>query len=194
MGLMINTVILNLSLDSTCSHPACIQILRTASNGTDRRRQPKAVLKNVHHNHSYPLQPGQMSREEKEAITKREKEEKAIRCRDEKRAKEMKIPFNLDDIIDMPVDQFSEMLSEYKLTESQLQLIRDIRRRGKNKQAAQNCRKRKLDVIQTLEEEVEGLRNERDQLEQKRHQMKRETSQLKEKIQPAAHGDLSVAS
>ena len=45
-------------------------------------------------------------------------------------------------------------LQRHKLTEPQLQLIRDIRRRGKNKVAAQNCRKRKIDTIVTLEDEV----------------------------------------
>ncbi len=42
----------------------------------------------------------------------------------------------------------------HKLTEPQKQLIRDIRRRGKNKVAAQNCRKRKIDTISSLQDEV----------------------------------------
>ena len=39
----------------------------------------------------------------------------------------------VDDIINLPMDEFNERLSKYDLTEAQLSLIRDIRRRGKNK-------------------------------------------------------------
>ena len=63
----------------------------------------------------------------------------------------------MDEIIDSSVELFTELLSRYNLNDAQLQLVRDIRRRGKNKLAAQNCRKRKMEVIQTVEEQV-GLR------------------------------------
>lgn len=53
--------------------------------------------------------------------------------RDEKKARSMNIPITTDDIINLPMDEFNERLSKYDLSESQLSLIRDIRRRGKNK-------------------------------------------------------------
>ena len=53
--------------------------------------------------------------------------------RDEKRARSMSLPMTTDDIINLPMDEFNERLSKYDLSESQLSLIRDIRRRGKNK-------------------------------------------------------------
>ena len=53
--------------------------------------------------------------------------------RDEKRARAMNIPMNVSDIINLPMDEFNERLSKYDLSEAQLSLIRDIRRRGKNK-------------------------------------------------------------
>ena len=53
--------------------------------------------------------------------------------RDEKRAREMKIPISIEDIVNLPMDEFNERLSKYDLSEPQLSLIRDIRRRGKNK-------------------------------------------------------------
>ena len=77
--------------------------------------------------------------------------------RDERRALAMKIPFPTDKIVNLPVDDFNELLARYPLTESQLALVRDIRRRGKNKVAAQNCRKRKLETIVQLERELERL-------------------------------------
>jgi nuclear factor erythroid 2-related factor 1/3 len=60
----------------------------------------------------------------------------------------------MDEIIDTSVEEFTELLTRYRLTDAQQQLVRDIRRRGKNKMAAQNCRKRKMEVIQTIEDEV----------------------------------------
>ncbi|KAF7473303.1 transcription factor NF-E2 45 kDa subunit [Marmota monax] len=84
--------------------------------------------------------------------------------RDERRALAMKIPFPTEKIVNLPVDDFNELLARYPLTESQLALVRDIRRRGKNKVAAQNCRKRKLETIVQLERELERLGNERERL------------------------------
>ena len=53
--------------------------------------------------------------------------------RDERRAKMLGIPIEMHDIINLPMDEFNERLSKHDLTEAQLSLIRDIRRRGKNK-------------------------------------------------------------
>jgi len=139
----------------------------------------KAEPRHVAHNHSYPLAPGQQPRERK--LTVEEKRASAQMSRDEKKARAMKIPFGLDDIIHSPVDEFNDMLTKYKLSDSQLQLIRDIRRRGKNKVAAQNCRKRKMEVISSLEEEVNEIRQERDRLLRERARLNKGHSEVKDK-------------
>ncbi|KAF6727108.1 Nuclear factor erythroid 2-related factor 2 [Oryzias melastigma] len=84
--------------------------------------------------------------------------------RDEQRAKALKIPFTVNMIINLPVDDFNEMMSKHELNEAQLALVRDIRRRGKNKVAAQNCRKRKMENIVGLEHELDSLKEEKDRL------------------------------
>jgi len=73
--------------------------------------------------------------------------------RDERMVKNMKIPFSVDFIINSSTEQFNEF--NINLSEEQRNLCRDIRRRGKNKIAAQNCRKRKVEQISSLEEELE---------------------------------------
>ncbi|KAF7662733.1 hypothetical protein LDENG_00227150 [Lucifuga dentata] len=88
--------------------------------------------------------------------------------RDERRAIALKIPFPINKIINLPVDDFNELLTQYTLTDTQLALIRDIRRRGKNKVAAQNCRKRKLESIVHLERELSQLQAQRQHLAQER--------------------------
>ena len=53
--------------------------------------------------------------------------------RDERKARELNLPFAVGEIIDLPIDAFNELLTHHTLTEAQLNLCRDIRRRGKNK-------------------------------------------------------------
>ena len=45
----------------------------------------------------------------------------------------MGIPYSLSDLIDSPMEEFNTLLANSKLSEDQLTLCRDIRRRGKNK-------------------------------------------------------------
>ncbi|XP_041857679.1 nuclear factor erythroid 2-related factor 2a [Melanotaenia boesemani] len=84
--------------------------------------------------------------------------------RDEQRARALKIPFTVSMIINLPVDDFNEMMSKHQLNEAQLALVRDIRRRGKNKVAAQNCRKRKMENIIGLETDLDSLKEEKERL------------------------------
>ncbi|XP_019713147.1 nuclear factor erythroid 2-related factor 2a [Hippocampus comes] len=84
--------------------------------------------------------------------------------RDEQRAKALKIPFGVDMIINLPVDDYNEVITKSQLNEAQLALIRDIRRRGKNKVAAQNCRKRKMENIVGLENDLDSLKEEKERL------------------------------
>lgn len=99
--------------------------------------------------------------------------------RDERRALALKIPFPLDKIINLPVDDFNELLTQYTLTDTQLALVRDIRRRGKNKVAAQNCRKRKLESIIHLERELNQLQAQREHLAKERLEFKRSLAFIK---------------
>ncbi|XP_077074356.1 transcription factor NF-E2 45 kDa subunit [Siphateles boraxobius] len=88
--------------------------------------------------------------------------------RDERRALTLKIPFPLEKIVNLPVDDFNELLTQFTLSDNQMALVRDIRRRGKNKVAAQNCRKRKLENIVHLEHELGQLRAQREHLTRER--------------------------
>lgn len=110
-------------------------------------------------------------------ITSRTQE--LVCSRDERRAVAMQIPFPIERIINLPVEDFNELLSRYSLTESQLALVRDIRRRGKNKVAAQNCRKRKMENIVILEREIEQLRTEREGLHREREEVERVMEEVK---------------
>uniref|UniRef100_A0A1A8FG75 Endoplasmic reticulum membrane sensor NFE2L1 n=1 Tax=Nothobranchius korthausae TaxID=1143690 RepID=A0A1A8FG75_9TELE len=103
--------------------------------------------------------------------------------RDERRARAMKIPFSNEKIINLPVEEFNELLTKHHLSEAQLALIRDIRRRGKNKMAAQNCRKRKLETIINLEQGVHDLRRDKARLLKEKMEFIRSIRQMKQKMQ-----------
>ncbi|NXT54014.1 NFE2 factor, partial [Pluvianellus socialis] len=58
-------------------------------------------------------------------------------------------------------------------------LARDIRRRGKNKVAAQKCRRRKLEAVAGLREELGRLGKERERLLRARGQAERALGALR---------------
>lgn len=80
------------------------------------------------------------------------------------------------------MDEFNERLSKYDLSENQLSLIRDIRRRGKNKVAAQNCRKRKLDQIISLADEVKDMKMRKERFLRERELALSERRRVRDKF------------
>ncbi|XP_059203697.1 endoplasmic reticulum membrane sensor NFE2L1-like [Centropristis striata] len=102
--------------------------------------------------------------------------------RDERRAQAWKIPFSNEMIVNLPVEEFNDLLANYQLSEEQLTLVRDIRRRGKNKIAAQNCRKRKMNVLTELEDDVSGLRRYRSRLLREKQEALRNLQEMKRRL------------
>jgi nuclear factor erythroid 2 len=148
----------------------------------------------VHTNHTYSIPPNHPDnphhlssrpsrgppKEKQQNKAKDYKSEEHL-SRDEKRARSMGLPMSTDEIINLPMDEFNERLSKFDLTETQLNLIRDIRRRGKNKVAAQNCRKRKLDQITQLAEEVQKIRDRKQNLMREQDSLLGRRNALKDK-------------
>lgn len=146
----------------------------------------RSHIDHIQHNHTYHLpveSTGAMQRPISRDKIKGRKSEDEHLTRDEKRARSLSVPISVDDIINLPMDEFNERLSKYDLSESQLSLIRDIRRRGKNKVAAQNCRKRKLDQILSLADEVKEMRDRKIRLLNEHDYLSTEVQRVKDKYQ-----------
>ncbi|XP_064419733.1 nuclear factor erythroid 2-related factor 2a isoform X2 [Latimeria chalumnae] len=112
--------------------------------------------------------------------------------RDEQRAKALNIPFSVEKIINLPVDDFNEMMSKHQFNEAQLALIRDIRRRGKNKVAAQNCRKRKLESIVGLEHELNQLKDDKEKLLKEKREYDKNLRLIKQQLNSLYHDVFSM--
>ncbi|XP_037133716.1 endoplasmic reticulum membrane sensor NFE2L1b isoform X2 [Syngnathus acus] len=151
-------------------------------------------LGGIDHNHTYNLPLGNPFTEHPELPKKQNTKNSKLppptselmdkhSSRDERRARAMKIPFSNEKIVNLPVEEFNELLAKHQLSEAQLALVRDIRRRGKNKMAAQNCRKRKLDTIINLEDGVHQLRRDKARLLKEKMEFLRCIRQMKQKMQ-----------
>ncbi len=86
------------------------------------------------------------------------------------------LPYTREDIIHMDIDEFNNVISA--LDPLQQHIGKDIRRRGKNKIAARNCRKRKVEAIDQLETVVDQTDKERKALLNERAMLLEETADI----------------
>ncbi|GAA6223822.1 transcription regulator protein BACH1-like [Lates japonicus] len=93
------------------------------------------------------------------------------------RARQVQLPFSVDWVVDLSRNDFQQLLKQQDFTREQLEFVHDMRRRSKNRLAAQRCRKRKLDCIYNLQCEINKLKTEREKLITEKSQL----SQLKVK-------------
>ncbi|CAF1294835.1 unnamed protein product [Rotaria sp. Silwood1] len=86
---------------------------------------------------------------------------------DEEALRRYSIPLTVYDITQSTTEEYNRHLSHLNhLNPEQIHIIKDIRRRGKNKIAAQNCRKRKAINVEALLEEVDELKRQKHELEE----------------------------
>jgi hypothetical protein len=88
---------------------------------------------------------------------------------DEETLRRYNIPLTLYDITQSSTEEYNHHLTRLNhLNPEQIHVIKDIRRRGKNKIAAQNCRKRKAHGVESLLDEVDELKRIKHELEERK--------------------------
>lgn len=98
--------------------------------------------------------------------------------RDQILLQENNINLSISHIVESSADEFNEIIKSVRLNTEQLSVVKDIRRRGKNKVAAQICRKRKIDSIDSLKEDVEQMIEMKNLLEQEQDSLESEVRRL----------------
>ena len=88
-------------------------------------------------------------------------------------------PITRDKLVLMPVEEFNHLLEQAQLSEIEVAFMKEWRRRGKNKAAAQIARKRKRDELSELDVEVEELRKQRVELQLKYDRLRSQITTLK---------------
>lgn len=106
---------------------------------------------------------------------------RANQSRDEQALRDAHIELGIEEVVDSSADEFNELIRVNEFTPEQVNLLKDIRRRGKNKVAAQICRKRKLDSIDSLRAKVDELKSVKSELISEYNAIHDEVRQLKSK-------------
>ena len=127
---------------SSFSRQSADRSFNHSGSANSSRDVEAADFRQVLHNHTYPTQPGQQPRQVKKYATGQNGAGTSSGSygdlfkggrRSMMKMAQKKLPFTISEITDCPVERFMEMLHKYMLTDTQLQMIKDIRRRGKNK-------------------------------------------------------------
>ncbi|NXR70765.1 NFE2 factor, partial [Rhadina sibilatrix] len=93
------------------------------------------------------------------------------------------LPLSPEAIVTLPSEQLRAILAGAGTSRAQLALARDIRRRGRNKAAARRCRRRRLEAVAGLREELARLGRERERLLRARGQAERALGTLRGELE-----------
>ena len=151
----------------------------TDISGLDETSETYAAMRGLHHNHTYlngfktdddseTFHPYSYKNKMKKILKNIKNDGENISRQQESRdqilLQENNIDLSLSEIVDTNPDDFNQLLKGINLTTEQLSIVKDIRRRGKNKVAAQICRKRKIDSIDSLKEDIGQLKEVKSKL------------------------------
>ncbi len=83
-------------------------------------------------------------------------------------------------LVEMPFHRFKKYLDDPTISDSKKEHLKCLRRRGKNKVAAKNCREKKITMISGLQQEVNQMRATKSRLDIKTRGLEKELERLKQ--------------
>ena len=143
------------------------------------------------HNHTYLDDPStKKKRSNKNRVSSSGSDDtdknNLVRCKDLADFDNLKIPFSYEDVVSVEPSVFNSMVNDNHLNDEQRTLMRAARRRAKNRNAARQCRQRRVDEVEDLSDEVEALERERNQVNSEMDEVDEriaEQRQINEQIQ-----------
>ncbi len=82
-------------------------------------------------------------------------------------------------VVDIPFHKFKKILDDTSVPESEKDRLKCIRRRGKNKMAAKNCRNKKMTIVCGLQQEIDQMRVAKARLDLKTRSLEQEIAHFK---------------
>ncbi|NWT07471.1 NF2L2 factor, partial [Mionectes macconnelli] len=106
--------------------------------------------------------------------------------RSRRRIPALALPLAPEAIVSLPAEELRAALCRARASGAQRALCRDIRRRGRNKAAAQRCRRRRLEAVARLGAELARLRAELARLGAERERLVRALGALRGQLDRVA--------
>ncbi len=82
-------------------------------------------------------------------------------------------------VVEIPFHKFKKILDDTTVPESEKDRLKCIRRRGKNKMAAKNCRQKKMTIVCGLQQEIDQMRLAKARLASKTRSLEQEIAHFK---------------
>ena len=91
------------------------------------------------------------------------------------------LPAAKEKLVEMPFYQFKKILDDPTVDLNEKEEAKNIRKRGKNKVAAKNCRQKKIEVVMGLQQEVDEMKEQKKMLDMRCKGLEREINSWKQK-------------